>query len=223
MIHHQASGVSSFEVFSSNVGQWRDTGVTCPDVSMEDFLIGQNCVVQNGIFHSVVDAARNNPCVIAYDSEKNQYRFIGLNVPRTVPAGVIGTSCGRLCYLTAGITSFKNPVVSVWFLDNDTEEWHPKWVTRTSSVLELHEIPETVYSLEALTIHPFDMDRVYLKTWPRYGRISKFLSFNQRTQKLVTFTREVEIPRCRTVLGTFSPFVLPPWPTLIPPPIWETN
>ncbi|WOG85776.1 hypothetical protein DCAR_0104969 [Daucus carota subsp. sativus] len=218
------SKVFNFEIFSSKLGEWRDLTMNCSR-RIRFFVKARHTVCYNGMILWLVD----NHTILAFDPEGNTNDCHFIDLPpdtESMHLGVLGVSCGLLCYMEVSnnkYEEFREQSLGVWTLkDYDAGEWclecriqlNEFWCGDDAS--DNRWDPDTALCTRPLGFHPFDFDMVFLEQ----GR---------RLYCCNVSTRVVKIVDCESHLNNslfkfeMFPFVLPPWPTPVPQPIWETD
>ncbi|KAB5541808.1 hypothetical protein DKX38_014782 [Salix brachista] len=208
------SAVLNLEIFSSDIGQWRQQMLSCPIVRLLDLP----ATVYNEIMHWSVSLST----ILAYGPNVNsdQCRLINLPIEKwSLHLGMIGLCSERLCYLRVDVDDIRplNASLRVWELKNyDSGEWFMRSKTLLADIASLDYLSISNYLIMPLAFHPFDTDTVYF-----YAR-GCIASCNLRTRRWAAITDKL-IPGGCVNEATVFPFVLPPWPTQIPQPVLSRN
>ncbi|KAJ6346452.1 hypothetical protein OIU77_029324 [Salix suchowensis] len=208
------SAVLNLEIFSSDIGQWRQQMLSCPIVRLLDLP----AIVYNEIMHWSASLST----ILAYGPNVNsdQCRLINLPIEkRSLHLGMIGLCSERLCYLRVDVDDIRplNASLRVWELKNyDSGEWFMRSKTLLADIASLDYLSISNYLIMPLAFHPFDKDTVYF-----YAR-GCIASCNLRTRRWAAITDKL-IPGGCVNEATVFPFVLPPWPTQIPQPVLSRN
>lgn len=221
------SKVFNFEIFSSKLGEWRYLKMNSPR-RIKFFVKSRHTACYRGIIYWLVD----NYCILAFDPKSNSTDCHIIDLPHdreSMYCGVVGVSCGMLCYMEVSANDFEDfreQSIGVWTLiDYDAGEWCLKYRIQLNEFvfindalddIGVHWIPDYALFTRPLGFHPFDSNVV-------------FVDQGHRLYCCNLSTSVVEVVDCESYLNdslyTFEmfPFVLPPWPTPVPQPSWETD
>lgn len=119
------SRVFNFEIFSSELGEWRYSKMNCPR-RIKFFVKARHTVCHRGIIYWLID----NYSILAFDPKSNSTECRVIDLPddrESMHFGVVGVSCGMVRYMEVSnndFEDFREQSLGVWSLiDYDAGEW----------------------------------------------------------------------------------------------------
>lgn len=207
-----SSSVLDLEIFSSPVGKWIESKLSCDSPVMLS-IKHQEAVVYKGILHW----REYNNRIIAYDIMKNahQCRLIDMPKDRDRDAvGLLGASKECFRYLEVKRDPYDRWYLSVWILNNyELGEWA---LEHQISILDIaHANPQfkmlwmiSNFNLRPVSFHPVDPDVVFLVCY------DFIVLYNLVTKRLKLAKPDSDRdPMSKFNLYESTPFLLYPWPT----------